>query len=78
MDIAFRTVHANGLRHHVATQGEGPLVVLLHGFPEGWYSWRHQLGALARAGFRAVAPDARGHGGTDAPSAIPLILDRIG
>jgi pimeloyl-ACP methyl ester carboxylesterase len=55
---------------HVAEQGEGPLVVLLHGFPESWYSWRRQLAALAEAGFRAVAPDQRGYGGTDRPDDI--------
>ena len=55
---------------HVAEQGEGPLVVLCHGFPELWYSWRHQLPALAAAGFRAVAPDQRGYGGTDRPDDV--------
>ena len=55
---------------HVAEQGEGPLVVLCHGFPELWYSWRHQLGPLADAGFRVVAPDQRGYGETDRPPAI--------
>jgi pimeloyl-ACP methyl ester carboxylesterase len=50
---------------HVAEQGTGPLVVLLHGFPECWYSWRHQLSALADAGYHAVAPDQRGFGRTD-------------
>lgn len=56
-----------GLRLHAAVQGEGPLVILCHGFPEGWRSWRHQLAALAAAGYRAVAPDMRGYGGTLAP-----------
>ena len=55
---------------HIAEAGEGPLVVLCHGFPESWYSWRHQLAALAEAGFHAVAPDQRGYGQTDAPDAI--------
>lgn len=53
-----------GARLHAAVQGEGPLVILCHGFPEGWRSWRHQLAALAVAGYRAVAPDMRGYGGT--------------
>ncbi len=53
-----------GLRLHAAVQGQGPLVILCHGFPEGWRCWRHQLAALAAAGFRAVAPDMRGYGGT--------------
>jgi pimeloyl-ACP methyl ester carboxylesterase len=52
---------------HVAEAGSGPPVILCHGFPELWYSWRHQLPAVAAAGFRAVAPDQRGYGGTDAP-----------
>jgi pimeloyl-ACP methyl ester carboxylesterase len=51
----------------VAEQGEGPLIILCHGFPECWYSWRHQLRALAKAGFRAVAPDLRGYGRSDRP-----------
>lgn len=55
---------------HIAEAGSGPLVVLLHGFPESWYSWRHQLTALADAGYHAVAPDQRGYGRTDAPAAI--------
>ncbi|MFJ2767092.1 alpha/beta fold hydrolase [Streptomyces sp. NPDC087300] len=61
------TVEVNGIRLHVAEEGEGPLVLLLHGFPEFWYSWRHQLTALARAGYRAVAPDQRGYGSSDCP-----------
>ena len=55
---------------HAAEAGEGPLVLLLHGFPMLWYSFRHQLGALAEAGYRAVAPDERGDGATDAPPAV--------
>jgi pimeloyl-ACP methyl ester carboxylesterase len=62
-----RALFANGIHHHVAEQGAGPLVLLLHGWPEGWYSWRHQLGALARSGYRAVATDVCGYGQTDAP-----------
>jgi pimeloyl-ACP methyl ester carboxylesterase len=65
-----RTVEVNGIRMHVAEQGEGPLVLLCHGFPETWYSWRHQLGALAAAGFRAVAPDMRGYGQTERPAEV--------
>lgn len=56
------TLSANGIRIHVAEQGEGPLVLFVHGFPELWYSWRHQLPALADAGYRAVAIDQRGYG----------------
>ncbi|MCL6646089.1 MAG: alpha/beta hydrolase [Dehalococcoidia bacterium] len=66
----LRTIETNGIRMRIAEQGEGPLVLLLHGFPESWYSWRHQLPALAEAGFHAVAPDQRGYGGTEAPEAI--------
>lgn len=60
-----RDVAANGARFHIAEQGEGPLVLLLHGFPQYWWTWRHQLSALAEAGYRAVAMDMRGVGGSD-------------
>ncbi len=62
-----RSVSANGTRFHVAASGEGPLVLLLHGFPEFWWTWRHQLQSLQAAGFRAVAADLRGYGGSDKP-----------
>jgi pimeloyl-ACP methyl ester carboxylesterase len=64
-----REVTANGARFHVAEHGpaDGPLVLLLHGFPEFWWSWRHQLIALGDAGLHAVAPDLRGYGGSDKP-----------
>lgn len=68
--VSHRTVSVNGLRMHIAESGAGPLVLLCHGFPECWYSWRHQLQALAEAGFHAVAPDMRGYGQTDAPEEI--------
>ena len=68
--IGHRTVETNGIRMHVAEAGSGPLVVMCHGFPESWYSWRHQLAALAEAGYHAVAPDMRGYGHTDAPAQI--------
>lgn len=61
-------LRVNGIDMHVATQGSGPLVLLCHGFPELWCSWRQQLAALAGAGWRAAAPDMRGYGGTDAPA----------
>ncbi|MBU7597272.1 alpha/beta hydrolase [Streptomyces sp. P38-E01] len=60
-----RDVAANGARFHIAEMGEGPLVLLLHGFPQFWWTWRHQLPALAEAGYRAVAMDLRGVGGSD-------------
>ena len=56
----FITVPSNGIRLRAAVQGSGPLVVLVHGFPEGWYSWRHQIGPIAEAGFTACAIDERG------------------
>lgn len=68
--ITHRFVETNGIRMHLAEQGSGPLVLLLHGFPESWYSWRHQMRALADAGYRAVAPDQRGYGQTDRPSDV--------
>jgi pimeloyl-ACP methyl ester carboxylesterase len=64
---AHRVLSANGLGLHVAEAGEGPLVVLLHGFPQFWWTWRTQLTALADAGFRVVAPDLRGYGASDKP-----------
>ena len=57
----------NGIRMHYVEEGAGPLVVLCHGFPHLWFSWRHQIPALAAAGWRVVAPDMRGMGQTDAP-----------
>ena len=75
-----RLIESNGIRLNVAEQGEGPLVLLCHGFPESWYSWRHQIDALAAAGFRAVAPDMRGYGNSDRPEAIDqyTILHLVG
>ena len=83
-EVKHRIVEANGIRMHLAEQGTGPLVVLCHGFPESWYSWRHQLGALAEAGFHVVAPDMRGYGQTDHPEEIEnytllhLVGDMVG
>ena len=68
--MKHRFVQTNGITMHIAEQGKGPLVVLCHGFPECWYSWRHQLPALAEAGYHAVAPDQRGYGQTDRPEPI--------
>src|SRR5689334_22155847 len=66
------TIAANGLRFHALACGpdDGPLVLLLHGFPESAHAWRRQLAALGAAGLRAVAPDQRGYGGSDKPSGI--------
>jgi pimeloyl-ACP methyl ester carboxylesterase len=82
--IRHRTVAANGIRIHVAEQGSGPAVLLCHGFPESWYSWRHQLAALAQAGFHAIAPDMRGYGASERPQQIDrytllhLVGDMVG
>jgi len=82
--LSHRNVEANGIRIYLAEQGTGPLVLLCHGFPESWYSWRHQLSALAEAGFHAVAPDMRGYGRTDCPGEIDqytlfhLVGDMVG
>ncbi|GAB3435594.1 alpha/beta fold hydrolase [Flindersiella endophytica] len=79
-----RVVETNGIHLNVAEQGEGPVVLLCHGFPESSYSWRHQIAALAEAGFRAVAPDMRGYGRSDQPEAIDqytlfhLVGDMVG
>jgi pimeloyl-ACP methyl ester carboxylesterase len=67
-ELRLETMQVGALRMRVATQGSGPLVLLCHGFPESWRSWRSQIAALAAAGFRAAAPDMRGYGGTDAPA----------
>ena len=69
-EISHRQIETNGISMHVAEAGAGFPVLFCHGFPELWYSWRHQLQALAAAGFRAIAPDQRGYGGTDAPAAV--------
>src|SRR6267378_8008910 len=75
-----RIIECNGIHLNIAEQGEGPLVLLVHGFPESWFSWRHQIDALAAAGFRVVAPDMRGYGKSDAPEAIDqyTILHLVG
>jgi pimeloyl-ACP methyl ester carboxylesterase len=83
-EFKHRFIETNGIRMHLAECGAGPLVVLCHGFPESWYSWRHQLQALADAGFHAIAPDMRGYGQTDRPEAIEqytllhLVGDMVG
>jgi pimeloyl-ACP methyl ester carboxylesterase len=68
--VTHRFIKTNNIQMHIAEQGQGKLVILCHGFPESWYSWRHQLSALAEAGFHVVAPDQRGYGQTDRPAAI--------
>jgi len=66
----FRMIDTNGVRLRAAVLGQGPLVVMVHGFPESWYSWRHQMAPLAAAGFTACAIDVRGYGGSDKPHAV--------
>jgi pimeloyl-ACP methyl ester carboxylesterase len=70
VEVTHRKIETNGIQMHIAEAGEGPLVLMCHGFPELWYTWRHQLTALAEAGFHAVAPDQRGYGQTDRPEPI--------
>ncbi|KAL6525348.1 hypothetical protein OROHE_015655 [Orobanche hederae] len=65
--VSHQRVKTNGIWMHVAEKGTGPLVLLLHGFPETWFAWRHQIEFLASHGYHAVAPDLRGYGDTDAP-----------
>jgi pimeloyl-ACP methyl ester carboxylesterase len=79
-ELQHKFVATNGIRMHYVEQGAGPLVVLCHGWPESWYSYRHQIPALAAAGFRAVAPDQRGYGQTDKPAPIESyhILNLVG
>jgi len=82
--VSHRFIETNGLKMHIAEQGTGPLVLLCHGFPEFWYSWRNQISALAAAGYHVVAPDQRGYGQTDRPGAIEsytllhLVGDMVG
>ncbi|XP_014518025.1 uncharacterized protein LOC106775415 [Vigna radiata var. radiata] len=68
--VVHRTVEVNGIKMHIAEKGEGPVVLFLHGFPELWYSWRHQILTLSSRGYHAVAPDLRGYGDTEAPASI--------
>ena len=68
--INFRTVDSHGVKLRVAEAGTGPLVILVHGFPESWSSWRHQIPALAAAGYHVVAPDMRGYGKSGRPTAV--------
>src|SRR5918997_3984113 len=69
-ELEHRHVDVDGVRLHAVEAGSGPLVVLLHGFPQFWYSWRHQIPALADAGFRVAAPDMRGYNLSDKPRGL--------
>ncbi len=69
--VTFQFIETNGIRMRIAQMGEqGPLVLLAHGWPESWYSWRHQIPALAKAGYRVVVPEMRGYGQTEAPAEV--------
>jgi pimeloyl-ACP methyl ester carboxylesterase len=83
MDVTHRVVQSSGCRIHLVEQGSGPLVLLVHGFPESWYSWRHQLPVLAAAGYRAAAIDVRGYGRSSKPGSaaayrmLELVEDNV-
>jgi pimeloyl-ACP methyl ester carboxylesterase len=68
--FTLRNIETNGITLRAAVEGEGPLVLLVHGWPELWYSWRHQIRPIADAGYRVVAPDMRGYGGSDKPEPV--------
>jgi pimeloyl-ACP methyl ester carboxylesterase len=82
--IEHTVVRTNGINMHIASIGTGPVVLFVHGFPELWYSWRHQLLYLSSLGYRCIAPDLRGYGDTDAPpsaasyTAFHIIGDLVG
>ena len=74
----MRTIDTGEVDMRCAVEGEGPLVIMVHGFPESWYSWRHQIGPVANAGFTACAVDVRGYGGSDKPQPVEAYaMERI-
>lgn len=83
-EVNHQRIKTNGIWMHIAEQGTGPLVLLLHGFPQSWYSWRHQITHLANQGYHVVAPDLRGYGDSDSPispssySVLHIVGDLIG
>ncbi len=85
-ELTHATIRTNGINLHVVQAGpqDGPLVILLHGFPEFWYGWKHQIGALSAAGFRVWVPDQRGYNLSDKPTGVaaygldPLAQDVVG
>lgn len=83
-EISHKRIKTNGIWLHVVEQGAGPLVLLLHGFPEFWYSWRHQIAHLTKYGYHVVAPDMRGYGDSDSPlspdsyTIVHLVGDMVG
>ena len=72
--VTLKTTTANNIHMRYAEAGSGPLVLFCHGWPESWYSWRHQLQAVSQAGFRAVAPDMRGYGGPNRSTSTRSII----
>ena len=66
----FQMIDTNGVTLRTVVAGEGPLVILLHGWPQCWYLWRYQIAPLAAAGYRVAVPDQRGFGGSSLPSAV--------
>ena len=82
--FTLQNIETNGITLRTAVEGDGPLVVLVHGWPELWYSWRHQIRPLAEAGYRVAALDVRGYGGSDKPEPIEayamaeLMADLVG
>ena len=70
MDRNFEMVDTNGVNLRTVVEGDGPLVVLLHGWPQTWYLWRHQIDPLVEAGYRVAVPDQRGYGGSSCPDDI--------
>ena len=70
MNQRFEHIKANGVRLRCVVEGEGPLAIMIHGWPESWYSWRHQIQPVQAKGYRVVVPEVRGYGDSDAPEAI--------
>ena len=68
--MEFKVLDANGIKIRTAIEGEGPLVLMVHGWPESWYSWRHQIPKISKAGYTAAAIDVRGYGESDKPHEI--------
>ncbi|KAF2298374.1 hypothetical protein GH714_023358 [Hevea brasiliensis] len=83
-NIQHSIVRTNGINMHIASIGTGPVILFLHGFPELWYSWRHQLLSLSSLGYRCISPDLLGYGDTDAPpsptqyTALHVVGDLVG
>jgi pimeloyl-ACP methyl ester carboxylesterase len=70
IDRNFKMLQTNGVTLRTVVEGKGPLVILLHGWPQCWYLWRHQIDPIVEAGFQVAVPDQRGFGGSDRPSAV--------